>query len=97
MFSLEYSHVQNTNWFDRIKNLNEFLLWNIQEPTSLYPLLGDIKNDYHSLRNDSIYFHVSKLRNKNIHIVSPDINCLKNFESIKKILKFNSNITTHLK
>ena len=95
MFNLEYSHTQNINWFDRIKNLDEFLLWNIQEPTSLYPLLGDIKNDYHSLSANSIYFHISSLKNKKIHIVSPDVNYLKNFESIKKILKFNSTITLH--
>ncbi len=95
MFKIEYSHENNSDWFNIIKDLDEFLLYNLSEPSSYYPLLGDISYDHHSLSSDSIFFHISKLKNKNIHIICPDINHLENFKSLQDKINFKSKITLH--
>ena len=93
MFKIDYSHDNNVDWFDRVKNLNEFCIYNLSEPVSLFPLLGNIANDEHSLTKKSIYYHLSYLKNKKIVIVASDINYLKNFEKIKQIYNYDHDIS----
>lgn len=95
MFKIEYSHEKNKNWFKQIEHVNEFCLYNINEPSSLYPLLGDIEHDQHSLNYQSVFFNISKLKDKNIHIICADINYFKNFNIIKQKIKFNSEISLY--
>ena len=95
MFKIDYSQEYNENWFDHIRDLDKFLLYNFSEPSSLYPLLNDISHDYHSLNPQSIFFHISKLKDRDIHIICPDINYLENFNLIKKKINFNSRISLY--
>lgn len=95
MFKIDYSQDYNENWFERVKYLDEFLLYNFSEPSSLFPLLGDISYDYHSLNPQSIFFHISELKDRDIHVVCPDINYLENFSLIEKKINFNSKITLY--
>jgi hypothetical protein len=101
MFEIEYSHEDNSDWFNIVKDLDEFLLYNLSEPSSYFPLLGDISPDghpgfdHHSLSPTSIFFHVSKLKDRNIHVICPDINYLVNFKTLQNKISFKSKITLH--
>ena len=39
MFKIEYSDEKNGNWFEQVVCENEFCLYNLNETSSLYPLL----------------------------------------------------------
>ena len=95
MFKVEYSHEDNINWYEQIEHEDEFCLYNLNEPYSLYPLLGDIEHDQHSLTHQSVFYYISKLKDKNIHIICPDIKCFENFNTIKQKIKYNSEITLY--
>jgi len=101
MFKVEYSHEDNKDWYRQIEHKNEFCLYNLNEPSSLYPLLGDIEHDQHSSGFQSLFYHISKLKDKNIHIICPDIKCFENFNTIKQKIKstrsgrFDSEITLY--
>ena len=95
MFKVEYSHEDNINWYEQIEHEDEFLLYNLNEPSSLYPLLGDIEHDQHSLNHQSVFYHISNLKDKNIHIICPDIKCFENFNTIKQKIKYRSKITLY--
>ena len=95
MFKIEYSHEKNANWFEQIVCENEFCLYNLNEPSSLYPLLGDIEHDQHSLNYKSIFYHISKLKDKKIYIICSDINCFENFNIIRQQIKYNSEINLY--
>ena len=60
MFKVEYSHEDNKDWYRQIEHKNEFCLYNLNEPSSLYPLLGDIEHDQHSSGFQSLFYHISK-------------------------------------
>ena len=93
MFKIEYSYERR--WLWQIVYENEFCLYNLNEPSSLYPLLGDIGRDQHSLNHRSVFYHISKLKDKNIHIICPDIKCFENFNTIKQKIKYRSKITLY--
>ena len=95
MFKIEYSDEKNGNWFEQIVCENEFCLYNLNEPSSLYPLLGDIECDQHSLNYKSIFYHISKLKDKKIYIICSDINCFENFNIIRQQIKYNSEINLY--
>lgn len=95
MFKIDYTQDYNENWFEKVKYLDEFLLYNFSEPSSLYPLLGEIEHDQHSLNHQSVFYHISNLKDKNIHIICADINYFKNFNAIKQKIKFNSEISLY--
>ena len=95
MFKVEYSHEDNINWYEQIEHEDEFCLYNLNEPSSLYPLLGDIEHDQHSLNHQSVFYHISNLKDKNIHIICPDIKCFENFNTIKQKIKYKSKITLY--
>lgn len=92
MFKVEYSHEDNINWYEDIKLHNEILLYNLTEPTSFYPLLGDVQDDYHSSNIMSIFYRLSKTNNKKIHVISPCINLKQIFFDIRKLLNFSIDI-----
>lgn len=88
MFEIEYSHENNSNWYNEIRFVDdEILLYNFTEPYSLYPLVGDEPSP------NSLFYHLIN-NNKKAKIVDCDINLRKNFNFIKT--KMNSDLNLDL-
>ena len=83
---INYSEEENVDWWKKIGNVEEIILYNFDEPTCLHPLFGYEADDY------SVFYHISKLQNKKISFINPDVNLFENFKVLNEKLKIECDI-----